>query len=284
PLSNLVLTGGIDRIISVDGDITDHWLLERTLNEYEVEVVFHLAAQPLVRMANRAPIGTFETNIRGTWLLLEACRQSSTVERIVMASSDKAYGDQDKLPYSEDAPLQGRHPYDVSKSAADLIAQAYACTYDLPVAITRCGNIYGGGDLNWDRIVPGTIRSVLQGEAPIIRSDGTPLRDYLYIDDIVDGYLRVAEKLADRSMYGQAFNFGMDDPRSASDMARLIIAISDRPDLQPIVLNQARNEIGKQYLSSEKAQRVLGWKAQHSLEAGLRKTMQWYKDFLLHHA
>lgn len=284
PLSNLVLTGAIDRIISVDGDITDHWLLERTLNEYEVEVVFHLAAQPLVRMANRAPIGTFETNIRGTWLLLDACRQSSTVERIVMASSDKAYGDQAKLPYSEDAPLQGRHPYDVSKSAADLIAQAYACTYDLPVAITRCGNIYGGGDLNWDRIVPGTIRSVLQGEAPIIRSDGTPLRDYLYIDDIVDGYLRVAEKLEDRSMYGQAFNFGMDDPRSALDMARLIIAISDRPDLQPIVLNQARNEIGKQYLSSEKAQRVLGWKAQHSLEAGLRKTLQWYKDFLLHHA
>lgn len=284
PLSNLVLTGAIDRIISVDGDITDHWLLERTLNEYEVEVVFHLAAQPLVRMANRAPIGTFETNIRGTWLLLDACRQSSTVERIVMASSDKAYGDQAKLPYSEDAPLQGRHPYDVSKSAADLIAQAYACTYDLPVAITRCGNIYGGGDLNWDRIVPGTIRSVLQGEAPIIRSDGTPLRDYLYIDDIVDGYLRVAEKLEDRSMYGQAFNFGMDDPRSALDMARLIIAISDRPDLQPIVLNQARNEIGKQYLSSEKAQHVLGWKAQHSLEAGLRKTLQWYKDFLLHHA
>jgi CDP-glucose 4,6-dehydratase len=281
PLSNLMLSGAIDRIIGVEGDITDAWLLERVLNEYEIEVVFHLAAQPLVRMANRAPIGTFETNIRGTWLLLEACRQSQTVKRIVMASSDKAYGDQDKLPYTEEAPLQGRHPYDVSKSAADLIAQAYACTYDLPVAITRCGNIYGGGDLNWDRIVPGTIRSVLQGEAPIIRSDGTPLRDYLYIDDIVDGYLSVAEKLEDRSMHGQAINFGMDDPRSALDIARLIIAISDRPDLQPIVLNQASNEIGKQYLASEKAHRVLGWSAKYSIEAGLRMTMQWYKEFLL---
>jgi CDP-glucose 4,6-dehydratase len=284
PLSNLMLSGAIDRIIGVEGDITDPWLLERVLNEYEIEIVFHLAAQPLVRMANRAPISTFETNIRGTWLLLEACRQSKTVKRIVMASSDKAYGDQEILPYTEEAPLQGRHPYDVSKSAADLIAQAYACSYDLPVAITRCGNIYGGGDLNWDRIVPGTIRSVLQGEAPIIRSDGTPVRDYLYIDDIVDGYLRVAEKLEDRSMHGQAFNFGMDDPRSALDIARLIISISDRPDLQPIVLNQANNEIGKQYLSSEKAHRVLGWSAQYSIEAGLRKTLQWYQEFLMHNA
>ncbi len=284
PQSNLMLSGAIDRIVGADGNITDQLLLERVLNEYEIEIVFHLAAQPLVRMANRAPIGTFETNIRGTWLLLEACRHSHSVKRIVLASSDKAYGDQEKLPYTEEAPLQGRHPYDVSKSAADLIAQAYACTYDLPVAITRCGNIYGGGDLNWDRIVPGTIRSVLMGEAPIIRSDGTPLRDYLYVDDIVDGYLRAAEWLQDRSMYGQAFNFGMDDPKSALEMARLIISISDRPDLEPILLNEANHEIGKQYLSSEKAQRVLGWKAKYSLEAGLRKTMQWYKEFLMHNA
>lgn len=284
PLSNLNLTGADKRIIAVDGDICDGALIERVLNEYEIEVVFHLAAQPLVRLANRAPVGTFETNVRGTWLLLEACRVSPTVKRIVVASSDKAYGDQDVLPYTEDAPLQGRHPYDVSKSCADLITQAYARTYHLPVAITRCGNIYGGGDLNWDRIVPGTIRSVLRGESPVIRSDGSPLRDYLFVDDIVDGYLRLAERLADTSLYGQGFNFGMDDPRSALDMARAIIAISDHPELQPTVLNQASNEIGKQYLSSAKAHAVLGWSARYSLEAGLRRTLAWYREFLASHS
>lgn len=284
PLSNLNLTGADKRIIAVDGDICDGALIERVLNEYEIETVFHLAAQPLVRLANRAPVGTFEINVRGTWLLLDACRVSPTVKRIVVASSDKAYGDQDVLPYTEDAPLQGRHPYDVSKSCADLITQAYARTYHLPVAITRCGNIYGGGDLNWDRIVPGTIRSVLRGESPVIRSDGSPLRDYLFVEDIVDGYLRLAERLDDVSVHGQGFNFGMDDPRSALDMARSIIAISDHPELQPTVLNQASNEIGKQYLSSAKAHRVLGWSAQHSLEAGLRRTLDWYRDFLTSHS
>lgn len=281
PLSNLHLLGADQRIISVDGDIADAPLIERVLNEYEIEIVFHLAAQPLVRLANRAPVGTFEINIRGTWLLLEACRVSPTVKRIVVASSDKAYGDQDVLPYIEDAPLQGRHPYDVSKSCADLITQTYANTYSLPVSITRCGNIYGGGDLNWDRIVPGTMRSVLRSESPIIRSDGTPLRDYLYVDDIVDGYLRLAECLGDQSLYGQAFNFGMDDPKSALDIARAIIAISDHPELEPTVLNQATHEIGKQYLSSVKAHRVLGWSARHSLEDGLRKTLAWYREFLM---
>ena len=280
PLSNLVLTGADKRIVGVDGDITDALLLERVLNEYEIEVVFHLAAQPLVRLANRAPAGTFETNIRGTWLLLEACRRSPTVKRIVVASSDKAYGDHDVLPYSEEAPLQGRHPYDVSKSCADLIAQAYACTYDLPVVITRCGNIYGGGDLNWDRIVPGTMRSVLRGESPMIRSDGTFLRDYLYVDDIIEGYLLLAEHLGDASLYGQAFNFGMDDPRSVLEIARAIIAISDYPDLEPTVLNEASHEIARQYLSSEKAHRLLGWSAKYALEQGLRKTLEWYRSFL----
>jgi CDP-glucose 4,6-dehydratase len=283
PLSNLNLTGADRRIIAVDGDICDRALIERVLNEYEIEVVFHLAAQPLVRLANRAPVGTFEINVRGTWLLLEACRLSPTVKRIVVASSDKAYGDQDVLPYTEDAPLQGRHPYDASKSCADLITQAYARTYELPVAVTRCGNIYGGGDLNWDRIVPGTMRSVLRGEPPVIRSDGTPLRDYLFVDDIVEGYLRLAERLDDEALYGQAFNFGMDDPRSALDLARAIIAISDHTDLQPTVLNQASHEIGQQYLSSAKAHQVLGWSAQHSLEAGLRRTLDWYREFLAGH-
>lgn len=280
PLSNLNLSGAVKRITAVDGDICDGELLQRALNEYEIEIVFHLAAQPLVRLANRAPTSTLDINIRGSWLLLEACRVTPTVKRIVMASSDKAYGDQPVLPYSEDAPLQGRHPYDVSKSCADLIAQTYATTYRLPVAITRCGNIYGGGDLNWDRIVPGTMRSVLRGESPVIRSDGSPVRDYLYVDDIVDGYLRLAEHLDDPALYGQAFNFGMDDPRSALDMAKAIIAISDHPDLKPTVLNQASNEIGQQYLASAKAHQVLGWSARYSLDEGLRRTFAWYRDFL----
>jgi len=237
------------------------------------------AAQPLVRLANRAPVDTFETNIRGTWLLLEACRRSPTVKRIAVASSDKAYGDQDILPYFEAAPLQGRHPYEVSKSCADLIAQAYYTTYRLPVGITRCGNIYGGGDLNWDRIVPGTMRSVLRGEAPVIRSDGTLLRDYLYVADIVEGYLRLAECLEDPALHGQAFNFGMDDPQTVLEVAQAIIAISDYPDLKPVVLNQASHEIAKQYLASEKAHRLLGWRAQYSLAEGLRRTLAWYREF-----
>jgi CDP-glucose 4,6-dehydratase len=284
PLSNLRVSGAEQRIVAVDGDIVDGELLERVLNEYEIEVVFHLAAQPLVRLANRAPLGTFETNIRGTWLLLEACRRSSTVQCIVVASSDKAYGDQEVLPYSEDAPLQGRHPYEVSKSCADLIAQAYYATYRLPVAVTRCGNIYGGGDLNWDRIVPGTMRSVLRGEAPVIRSDGTLLRDYLYVADIVEGYLRLAECLQDPSLHGQAFNFGMDDPKTVLEITQAIIAISDYPDLKPVVLNQASHEIAKQYLASEKAQRLLGWRAQYSLEEGLHRTLVWYREFFQKYA
>ncbi len=284
PLSNLKLSGADQCIIAVDGDIIDSNLLERVLNEYEIETVFHLAAQPLVRLANRAPVNTLEINVRGTWLLLEACRLSPTVKRIVVASSDKAYGDQDVLPYTEEAPLQGRHPYDVSKSCADLITQAYANTYQLPAAITRCGNIYGGGDLNWDRIVPGTMRSILHGEAPIIRSDGTPLRDYLYVDDIVEGYLCLAERLDDPALYGQAFNFGMDDPQSALEIARAIIALSDRPDLEPIILNQANHEISQQYLSSEKAHRVLGWSKRYSLEQGLRCTLMWYREFFKSHS
>jgi CDP-glucose 4,6-dehydratase len=284
PLSNLKLSGAEQRITAVDGDIADGELLERVLNEYELEVVFHLAAQPLVRLANRAPVGTFETNIRGTWLLLEACRRSPTVKRIVVASSDKAYGDQDSLPYSENAPLQGRHPYDVSKSCSDLIAQAYYTTYRLPVGITRCGNIYGGGDLNWDRIVPGTMRSVLRGEAPVIRSDGTLLRDYLYVADIVEGYLRLAEALEDPALHGQAFNFGMDDPRTVLEITQAIIAISAYPDLEPVILNQASHEISRQYLASEQAHRLLGWHTQYSLEAGLRQTLAWYREFFQKHA
>ncbi len=253
PHSNLNWAGFTQRITTVRGDVTDYALVERALAEYEVETVFHLAAQPLVPIANRSPMSTFETNVKGTWTLLEACRRNPTVKRIVVASTDKAYGDQPNLPYTEDSPLQGSHPYDVSKSCADLIAHAYGATYGLPVAITRCGNIYGGGDLNWNRVVPGTLRSVLRGERPVIRSDGKLMRDYVYVDDVVSGYLLLACKLDNPALFGQAFNFGMDDPQSVLGIVREIIAISDYPDLEPLILNEATNEIEKQYLNSDKA-------------------------------
>ena len=280
PRSNLNWSGLTQRITTVRGDVTDYLLIERALGEYEIDTVFHLAAQTIVSIANRNPLSTFETDIKGTWTVLEACRRSPLVKRIVVASSDKAYGDQDRLPYDESAPLQGRHPYDVSKSCADLIAQAYGTTYGLPVTVTRCGNIYGGGDLNWNRVVPGTMRSVLRGERPVIRSDGKMTRDYLYVDDIVHAYMLLAQTLDDPALCGQAFNFGMDDPKSVLEIVRAIIAISDYPELDPIILNEASNEIEKQYLSSEKAGRTLGWEPRYSLEEGLRRTMAWYRLFL----
>jgi CDP-glucose 4,6-dehydratase len=276
PHSNLNWAGFTQKIATVRGDVIDYALVERALAEYEIEVVFHLAAQTIVTIANRSPFSTFETNIKGTWTLLEACRRSPTVKRVVVASSDKAYGDQPDLPYSESAPLQGRHPYDVSKSCADLIAQAYGATYGSPVAVTRCGNIYGGGDLNWSRVVPGTMKSVLRGEPPVIRSDGRLTRDYLYVDDML-----LAEKLDDPALYGQAFNFGLDDPKSVVEIVQEIIAISDYPDLEPIIHNQASNEIERQYLSSEKVGPVLGWKPRYTLQEGLRRTMAWYRLFLV---
>ncbi len=280
PHSNLHWSGFTERITSVRGDVTDYALVERALAEYEVEIVFHLAAQPIVPIANRSPLSTFEANIKGTWTVLEACRRSPTVKRIVVASSDKAYGYQPDLPYLESAPLRGRHPYDVSKSCADLIAEAYAATYGLPVAVTRCGNIYGGGDLNWNRVVPGTMRSVLRGERPIIRSDGKMTRDYLYVDDVVSAYMLLAEHLDDPAVYGQAFNFGMDDPKSVLELVQAIIAISDYPAVAPVILNEAPNEIERQYLDSSKARRELGWQPRYTIEEGLRRTMAWYRLFL----
>ncbi|PID85326.1 MAG: sugar dehydratase [Chloroflexi bacterium] len=280
PHSQLIRTGNINHIDIVRGDVCDYQLIERALAEYEIDTIFHLAAQTQVGIANRVPLPTFESNIKGTWVLLEAARRNPTVKRIVTASSDKAYGTHAELPYTEDAPLQGEHPYDVSKSCADLISRSYAHTYNLPVVVTRCANLYGGGDLNWNRIVPGTIRSVLRGEAPIIRSDGTMKRDYIYIMDVVRGYMMVAQNMHRDEVRGQAFNFGIDNPISVLEMANTIIQLSDHGQLDPVILDEVDNEIQDQYLCSDKAGDVLGWEPQFSLVQGLAETMTWYKEFL----
>lgn len=280
PQSELVRAHLLDQVKVVRGDLADQALLERTLGEYEVDTVIHLGAQTIVGIANRNPVSTFESNIAGTWALLEACRRSPAVKQIVIASSDKAYGDHDVLPYSEDAPLEGRHPYDVSKSCADLIAQSYAATYDLPVAITRCGNFYGGGDLNWNRIVPGTIRSVLRGQRPIVRSDGQYVRDYFYAEDGAAANLLLAEALAANSdLRGQAFNFSNEIQVTVLELVQRLLALMDSK-LEPEIRNEATNEIRHQYLSAAKARERLGWQPIFTLEEGLSRTIDWYKAFL----
>ena len=280
PQSHLARSGALQKIRVVHGDVTDYATVERALNEYEIDALFHLAAQTIVGIANRSPLSTFESNIRGTWVALEAARRCSTVRRVVVASSDKAYGTQPVLPYTEDMPLQGQHPYDVSKSAADLLAQSYAATYGLPVAITRCANLYGGGDLNWNRLIPGTIRSVLQGQAPVIRSDGSFMRDYLYVRDAVRAYLMLAEALERSEIRGEAFNCGTDAPMSVLEMTRLIVALSPHPDLDPVVLDEVENEIKDQYLDSAKIRETVGWTPTHARENALRETMGWYGAYL----
>jgi CDP-glucose 4,6-dehydratase len=280
PQSELVRTHRIEQVTTVRGDVVDRELVERTLGEYEIEIVFHLAAQTIVGIANRNPVSTFSTNIQGTWNLLEACRRSPKVSSIVVASSDKAYGDQEHLPYSETMPLQGRHPYDVSKSCADLIAQTYAASYNLPVAITRCGNFYGGGDLNWNRVVPGTIRSIIRGERPVVRSDGNFIRDYFYIEDGAAAYRLLAERLAsDAALRGQAFNFSNESQVSVLELVEEILR-KMKSSLRPEVLNQASNEIRHQFLSAERARTVLNWRPQFTLESGLDRTIAWYRELL----
>lgn len=280
PQSELVRSRHIEQVATVRGDINDRDLIERALGEYEVEIVFHLAAQTIVGIANRNPISTFSTNIGGTWNVLEACRRSPKVQSIVVASSDKAYGDQEHLPYDETMPLQGRHPYDVSKSCADLVAQTYAVTYDSPVAITRCGNFYGGGDLNWNRVVPGTIRSVLRGERPVVRSDGKFVRDYFYIEDGAAAYMLLAERLAeDPKLRGQAFNFSNESQISVLDLVDMILR-KMRSFLRPEILNQASHEIRHQFLSAGRAHTVLNWRPQFTLDTGLDRTLAWYREFL----
>jgi CDP-glucose 4,6-dehydratase len=281
PQAEAARGGLLETIRVVRGDIVDQPLLERVLGEYEIDTVFHLAAQTIVSIANRNPIGTFESNIRGTWCVLEAARRSPSVKQIIVASSDKAYGEQAVLPYSEATPLEGRHPYDVSKSCADLISQMYARTFGVPVCITRCGNFFGPGDLNWNRIVPGTFRSAIRGERPIIRSDGTFVRDYIFVDDGAAAYLQTAEMLSrDRSLAGEAFNFSNEAPLTVTALVERILAAAGRSDLVPEVLNQASNEIREQFLDAKKARERLGWRPRFTLEEGLERTFDWYRQLL----
>ncbi len=278
PQSELVSSHLIERTKVVRGDIRDQAMLERTLGEYEVDSVIHLAAQTIVGIANRNPVSTYETNVGGTWALLEACRRTPTIRQIAIASSDKAYGSHDQLPYDEEAALQGRHPYDVSKSAADLIAQSYATTFGLPIVITRCGNFYGGGDLNWNRVVPGTIRSVLRGQRPVIRSDGTYVRDYFYVEDGAATYTLLVERLAeDRKLLGESFNFSNETPTTVLALVEKILEAMGS-DLEPEIRNEAVNEIREQYLSAAKARRMLQWKPVFSLDQGLSRTIEWYRN------
>jgi len=280
PQSELVRKGLLEKVNIVRGDIIDREVVERALGEYEVQTVFHLAAQTIVGIANRNPVSTFESNIQGTWNLLESCRRSPLVSAIVIASSDKAYGTHKVLPYGEEMALQGQHPYDVSKSCADLIAQAYAATYDLPVGITRCGNFYGGGDLNWNRVVPGTIRSILKSERPIIRSDGQYIRDYFYVEDGAAAYMLLAEHLtANRGLRGMAFNFSNELQITVLELVEKILAKMDS-GLKPDVRNQASNEVHHQYLSAERARKMLNWAPEFTLDEGLDRTIAWYREFL----
>lgn len=283
PDSRLMDPGTLARVRTVRGELEDHALLVRALNEYEIDTVFHLGAQTIVGTAARSALSTFEANIRGTWNLLEACRACGRlVTRVVVASSDKAYGSHDALPYTEELPLQGRFPYDVSKSCTDLIAFSYFHTYRLPVAVTRCGNLFGGGDLNFNRLIPGTIRSALLGEAPVIRSDGTFVRDYFYVRDAVEAYLQLAERLPDERFVGQAFNFGTEAPLSVIELVDRILALMGLPELRPRILNEATHEIPRQYLDCTKARRMLGWSPAYSLDEGLLATIAWYRERLAH--
>lgn len=271
PGSNFHLLGLDKKVTTVRGALESMSDISRALGEYEVEICYHLAAQPIVRVANQNPVSTFEANIQGSWNILEACRRHKPLRRLVFASSDKAYGDLTTLPYTETMPLQGSHPYDVSKSCADLLAQSYLTTYQLPVAIVRCGNLYGGGDLNYNRIIPGTIQSVLDGERPVIRSDGSPLRDYLYVQDAVSAYLALgaSDKVG-------AFNFGTETPTSVKDLVRAILAAM-KSKLTPVIKNEASNEIAQQWLSCAKAKKELGWSAKYDLRRGLTETIAWYR-------
>jgi CDP-glucose 4,6-dehydratase len=279
--SELIRSGAINQVSVIHGCLEDYACLERAINKFETNVVFHLAAQALVGAALRSPLATFESNIRGTYNLLEACRvHSGLVQRTVIASSDKAYGESPNLPYKETHALCGRHPYDVSKSCTDLIATTYQTTYRLPITIARCGNIYGGGDLNWSRIVPGTIRSFLRRERPVLRSDGTFVRDYIYVEDAVNAYIKLAEAVSEPQAQGEAFNFSNESYVTVRQIVGAIAEVMNASDLPPVVLGQASHEIPSQSLSAEKARRMLGWRPLYSLHQGLEQSVDWYRDHL----
>lgn len=281
PTSKFVEDRSLERATLVRGELEDHDLLVRAINEYEVDTVFHLGAQTIVGTARRSALSTFESNVRGSWNLLEACRRcEGLVEGVVVASSDKAYGPTDDLPYTEETPLRGRYPYDVSKSCADLIALSYHHTYGTPVTITRCGNLFGGGDLNFNRLVPGTVRSALWGERPVVRSDGSYVRDYFYVRDAVDAYLALAERLPDDAVTGEAFNFGNETPLSVLELVDRILELNGRSDLSPKILDESESEIRDQHLDCSKARSALGWRPRYTLDEGLRETIAWYEDWL----
>jgi len=264
----------------VNGSLENFSLIERAINEYEIDTVFHLGAQTIVGAAYREPLQTFESNIRGTYHILEACRRHREfVKEIVIASSDKAYGIADKLPYTEDMPLKGSHPYDVSKSCTDLLAQTYSYTYNMPIAIARCGNIYGGGDLNWSRIIPGTILSLLNNKRPVIRSNGKYIRDYIYVKDIVDAYINLAESITKKNISGEAFNFSTESRMAVIEIVNKIRSIMSKEDLEPQILNLNLKEIPEQSLSAKKAHEILGWYSKYNLEKGLSETVDWYKNY-----
>ncbi len=280
PQSRFFVGASGSRCTTVFGDLRDGRLIERVLAEYEIDAVFHLGAQTIVEHALRDPANTMRSNVEGTWEVLDACRRSGRPARIVVASSDKAYGSQPDLPYQEHHPLRGRHPYDVSKSCADLIAQSYAATFGLPVAITRCGNLYGGGDLNYSRLVPGTIRSALRGQRPVLRSDGTLIRDYLYVEDAALAYIALAERAHEPGIAGEAWNYSNELQLTATAMTMRVLAACGRTDLQPDIRGEAVHEIAHQYLSAQKARERLGWSPDYGLDEGLRRTVAWYRGHL----
>lgn len=282
-IKNSLLTAKVLKEVKaiVRADITDFSKTKKIFERCRVDTCFHLAGQPIVSIANESPLPTFESNIKGTWNILESARQTQ-VKRLIIASADKAYGDQEKLPYTEDMPLSAAHPYGASKICAELLGRTYLNTYGLPVAIVRASNTYGGGDLNFTRIIPDAINSVLNNKNPIIRGDGTSLRDFVYIADIVNAYLTLAESLHKDNVKGEFFNFGSSRPVSILDLVKMIIGISGRKGLKPVVLGRAvpKNEISRQYLSNKKASRVLGWYPRYDLEKGLRLTINWYENFI----
>ncbi len=278
PQSELIRSHDIDRTTTVNGVLEEFWEVERAINDHEIDTVFHLGAQTIVGAAHRFPLPTFESNIRGSYNVLEASRiHANLVRKIIVASSDKAYGTQPVLPYTEDMPLIGRAPYEVSKTCTDLIAQSYAHTYQTPVAIARCGNVYGGGDLNWSRIVPGTIRALLHAQRPVVRSDGSFVRDYIYVDDIVDAYLLLAEA---ETNPGEAYNFGLEKPVTVLQMVDAIRNAAGVDGLQPDIQSRAPGEIHSQWVSAAKARFDLNWRPRYSLEEGLAHTIAWYASFL----